>query len=687
MAVSLGLLAAAGTAALVWNLLTPQWTAVAQLHIEAMPPWIVFPDKESSGKEFKAYCNLQMAKLKSRLLLNQVLKADDVQALPIVQQQPEPLFWLEDMILNEMAEGSEILKVTMSGADQNSPVIIINRLLQLYEKEVVEADLKRKRERLTQLDQIRVEEKEKVRKQRDLLHKLAEQLGTTDPGVLSRKQTELLTKWGDLTKQVSTLQTERFRAESRLKSHLARKPDLDKTPVPESVLNDSVAADPTVQVLTTQLNQWLLKQKQYENYAKSPQSEPGYIIAVGQAKVVKEAIEKRTEEVKQLIAPKFRQRLLAEWEVVRAQLEKDLEPLKDLEEALNKQVADLQEKVDKIGFSSAEIELLKADIAGDGKIFEKVADEYNALQIELNSRPRVTRLQDAALQKKDTKKLLAGMVVGPFGAFFAVVLAIGFVEFRARRVQTADEVATGLGVRVVGAVPPTGDDARRLLLNSDTDLSAVDPGLLESIDGIRTLLLRDASVLSTRVVMVSSAVAGEGKTALASQLASSLARAGRKTLLVDCDLRSPALHQLFELPLAPGFSEVLLGEVHLAEATRSTSVDGLWMIPAGQWDREVMAALARDGVGDVFDKLKSEYDFVIVDSHPVLSANDSQLIAQQADAVLLALLRDVSQTPRVYAACQRLQTLGARLLGAVVQGLAPEDAFGGRTAGRTVVRG
>ena len=156
-------------------------------------------------------------------------------------------------------------------------------------------------------------------------------------------------------------------------------------------------------------------------------------------------------------------------------------------------------------------------------------------------------------------------------------------------------------MRVVGSVPAL-DGARR------TAEDAEDHELLESIDGIRTLLLRNANVEKSQVVMVTSAVSGEGKTTLASHLATSLARAGRKTLLVDCDLRRPAAHQLFELPLQPGLSEALLNEVHIAEATLSTTVDGLWVVPAGQWDREVMHAIARGGIEEIFGKLKGEYE-------------------------------------------------------------------------------
>src|SRR5262249_4669681 len=170
----------------------------------------------------------------------------------------------------------------------------------------------------------------------------------------------------------------------------------------------------------------------------------------------------------------------------------------------------------------------------------------------------------------------------------------------ARRIYTAEEVAHGLGIPVVGGVPALSRKG------GQDDLEA--HLLLESIDNIRTTLLHAAQTEGSRVVMVSSAIPGEGKTTLASNLAGSLARAGRRTLFIDCDLRRPAAHQLFELPLAPGFSEVLLGEIHVAEATMSTAVEGLWMIPAGQWDREVLQALARDGVQKLFEKLKAEYD-------------------------------------------------------------------------------
>ena len=86
-----------------------------------------------------------------------------------------------------------------------------------------------------------------------------------------------------------------------------------------------------------------------------------------------------------------------------------------------------------------------------------------------------------------------------------------------------------------------------------------------------------------------------------------------------------------------------------------------------------MQALARDGLEGIFEKLREEFDFIVVDSHPVLPAADSLLIGQHMDAAILSVLRDVSQTPRVYAASQKLAALGIRVLGAVVNGADPEE--------------
>ena len=197
--------------------------------------------------------------------------------------------------------------------------------------------------------------------------------------------------------------------------------------------------------------------------------------------------------------------------------------------------------------------------------------------------------------------------------------------------------------------------------------------MLESIDATRTMLVHAARTGSHRVVMITSAVGGEGKTSLASHLATSLARGGLRTLLIDGDLRSPSIHRLFNLPVAAGLSEVLRGEVQWTEALGSTAIEDLQVLPAGKCDRHTISLIAQGCLAPLFAQLKEQFDFVIVDSSPVLPVADGLIIAQQVDAVLFSIFRDVSRKTRVSAAAERLQALGVRILGAVVTG-----AHGGR---------
>jgi Mrp family chromosome partitioning ATPase len=115
--------------------------------------------------------------------------------------------------------------------------------------------------------------------------------------------------------------------------------------------------------------------------------------------------------------------------------------------------------------------------------------------------------------------------------------------------------------------------------------------------------------------------------------------------------------------------------VDLAEAVYPTAAPGLWLLPAGECDGEAILLLARDAVPRVLDQLRPEYDFIVMDSSPVLPVADSLLLAQHADGVLFSLLQEVSRLPKVYAACQRLTQLGVRVIGAVVSGT-KEDATG-----------
>jgi capsular exopolysaccharide synthesis family protein len=192
--------------------------------------------------------------------------------------------------------------------------------------------------------------------------------------------------------------------------------------------------------------------------------------------------------------------------------------------------------------------------------------------------------------------------------------------------------------------------------------------MAESVESARTMLLHAAENEALRVIAITSAVGGEGKTLTCSHLAASLARAGRNTLLIDADLRRPSLQKLFNLNPQVGLSELLRGDAEISAAVQETPIPGLSVIAAGTTDDRAIQALSQPVLGELIKQLRGQYDFVIVDTAPVLPVADSQVICQHADGVIFAVLRDVSRLPQIYSAHERLVALKIRILGAIVNG-------------------
>ncbi len=173
-----------------------------------------------------------------------------------------------------------------------------------------------------------------------------------------------------------------------------------------------------------------------------------------------------------------------------------------------------------------------------------------------------------------------------------------------------------------------------------------------------------------RSFLVTSAVREEGKSTVASHLALTVARfRGKKSLIVDADLRRPKLHQIFNVPKEPGLYECLNGEIDPLDAVKDTPIENLKVIPAGRRVRSPAHLFEGDIMNDIFEKIKFYYDIVIVDSAPIVPVSDPMLISSVVDGVILVLL--AGRTPRHVSLRARniLLDANANLLGVVVNNM------------------
>jgi capsular exopolysaccharide synthesis family protein len=351
-------------------------------------------------------------------------------------------------------------------------------------------------------------------------------------------------------------------------------------------------------------------------------------------------------------------------------LEDRVKVLREMERLVAADVKKLDGSAGEINHNSMSLETVQNEIAIADAAAKRVGNEVEALNVELEAPSRVRLIEQADTPRPASDSRLRSAALA---AAAVLALSAGFVsmvEFRARRVGSVDEVVQGLGLRLIGTLPALPRRPSRL--DTRQDAARVPPwhiDLIEAVDNARTNLLLSTAAGPFRSVTVTSAVGGEGKTSLACNLATSMARAGLRTLLIDGDLRSPDVHGVFDLTACPGLSEVLRGEADVARVVHPAAVRNLWVVPAGLCDEGALLALAGDGLRVTLEWLKGRFDFVVVDAPPVLPIADAVLIARHTDAAVQAVLNGASTLPAVYAAHERLQSLGVRTLGVVVAGV------------------
>ncbi len=354
------------------------------------------------------------------------------------------------------------------------------------------------------------------------------------------------------------------------------------------------------------------------------------------------------------------------------ELTRQIASLTRTHEALRNEYISLASDVKKLRAVSVDLDRQKEQLTNLLKVTNELGFELEKLQLELSAGlDRVVLIQEARLPKSPNKKRRDKMTfMAGCGGLAVALVATALLEFHFRRISSGEEMADGLGINVLGNVPLLTE--RRWRFRRGGAVSSADDlqGMMdESVDGIRAMLLHSAAGESIRTLLVTSAKAGEGKTTVSAALAASLGRSGRRTLLVDSDLRRPSVHRLLDMPLDEGFAEVLRGEASVEEVIRPSRAAGLWFMSAGQCDHVCLQALTKDGVGDIFEKLRSEFDFVIVDSGPAMAVVDPLLVGQYCDGAIISVVRRVSQIPAVYETCERLRSTGIRIVGCVVNGL------------------
>ncbi|CAN5380986.1 polysaccharide biosynthesis tyrosine autokinase [soil metagenome] len=324
------------------------------------------------------------------------------------------------------------------------------------------------------------------------------------------------------------------------------------------------------------------------------------------------------------------------------------------------------------------IETMSKMIEGRQKLNETYEADYTTTELtRISGGFQVKVLNEPSREPTPVApKLSQSLLLGAAaGLLFGIGLA-ALAELSDKGFRSPADIRNRLGLPVIGHIPPI-----RTNLPADEDQAGIDlePTMVtalrpksveaEAYRGVRTALYFNAAGSTHQMIQVTSPNQGDGKSTLAANLAVSIAQSGKRCLLVDCDMRRPRVHRVFHLAdPGPGLAAVIMGGVPLSAAIQRSCVENLFLLPCGKKPQNPAELLTSPNFGDLLDRLKADFDYVILDTPPVLAVSDPSAVAPRADGVILVFRMSNKVRPAAERAREQLAQIGANIIGVVVNG-------------------
>lgn len=298
-----------------------------------------------------------------------------------------------------------------------------------------------------------------------------------------------------------------------------------------------------------------------------------------------------------------------------------------------------------------------------------VSDDYVAISTRVIEPPQ----KPAAPVSPNPQRI--AFVCSILGLLFGVGVCSLF-DWWSPSYRGPNEITRHLGLPVVGHIPQLSKELR------DHPFEAITFHASMSVEAEAFRALRTALTLCDeppQKFTITSALPSDGKTSILTNLAISFAQSGLRTLVIDGDLRRPAVTRIFDRQNATGLSNLLrqavLTDDLLSSAIYPTPVDGLFVMPAGTNRSDPSERLASDKLEQILCWAESRYDRILCDAPPILAVSDVAILSRVLDGVLFVVRADKSDRQTASRACDMLNHMNCRILGVIVNAVKPNGAY------------
>jgi capsular exopolysaccharide synthesis family protein len=332
------------------------------------------------------------------------------------------------------------------------------------------------------------------------------------------------------------------------------------------------------------------------------------------------------------------------------------------------------------------------DIARQLSLHQTIMKRFDELDIMRNSDGmRVLPMTFPALGSQIGPNMSRSLGMGGTLGLLVMGLLAYVFEWANKSYRSAEELAEHLRLPVIGQIPVYIDSGKAKKVKKEM-ASKLSPMLStyfhskgqhsEAYRAVRTALYFSNQGNGQRVLQVTSAVPADGKTTIASNMAISIAQSGKSVILIDCDLRRPQVHKCFGIDTKKGSAWLIenigakgvVASDLLGEVVHDTEVPNLSVITAGVKPDNPSELLSSGDFDRVLEALKEKFDVIVIDSPPLLAVTDPSNIASRVDGVILVVRLRRNVRPLAAQGARILETLGAKVMGVVVNGVGSREA-------------
>jgi succinoglycan biosynthesis transport protein ExoP len=346
------------------------------------------------------------------------------------------------------------------------------------------------------------------------------------------------------------------------------------------------------------------------------------------------------------------------------------------EEGLRQRIARLKASLSSLNSKEFEYSNLARGVETQRNLVGLLTEKLNTARLNEQATIRSIRIIDSASQPKTpaSKKMVIPMLAGLFGGL-GLALGVGvLLEHVNEVIETEEDVVRITGYPVLGSIPIV-NHVRGRDPKEPVNFLLSHPALalaLEACRTVRTSVEFQDSERPPKVIVLTSPGAGEGKSTVAFNLGWVFWETGRRTLLVDADLRRPALHRAFQIPNEVGLVDLLRQNLEWQEVAR-TAKEGIDFIPSGIEPSNPGALLSSRHMRRMLEFVRGRFDLVLLDSPPVLAVSDNLALASQVDGIVLVVRSGLTKRRSLLRARAQLDRIRGHVIGVVVNGLSPRD--------------